>query len=246
MDISKRLKAVAHAVTPGKILADIGTDHGYVPIYLVKKGSCPKAIAMDVNQGPLERAKEHILKEGLEERIQTRRSNGMDKLEAGEAESIVIAGMGGDLTSRILQAGKDILSQGVELILQPQSEWFKVRHTLHHMGYRITEEWFLKDAGKYYLIIKAMPGQESYASESAYAYGACLHSECKAVYEEYLNREIKKREEIASAMRKHQKNPESLQVRLKEIDGEVKEMKERLTRLMHEKKQVDSVALLKK
>lgn len=231
MDISKRLRMVASAVTPGNRLADIGTDHGYVPIYLVKKGSCPAAIAMDVNKGPLSKATAHIAEEGLEDKISTRLSDGLMKLQIGEADSIVIAGMGGDLTSRILQARKDILEAGVELILQPQSEWFKVRHTLHDAGYRIEQEWFLKDDGKYYVIIKAVPGEQSYDSEVAYAYGAVLESECIPVYEEYLNREIEKRRGIAESIRKNQKNLCAIEQRLVEIDGEIAQMKERLALL---------------
>ena len=72
MNLSKRLLAVASAVTPGNRVADIGTDHGYVPIYLVQKGWIPSAIAMDVNKGPLERAAQHIREQGLESRISTR------------------------------------------------------------------------------------------------------------------------------------------------------------------------------
>lgn len=89
MQISKRLEAVAGMVTSGSFLADIGTDHGYIPIYLVEHKRIPKAIAMDVNRGPLEKAKEHILQAGLQDKIETRLSDGLEKLKPDEAESIL-------------------------------------------------------------------------------------------------------------------------------------------------------------
>lgn len=157
MELSKRLQTVANAVTPGSRVADVGTDHGYVPIYLVERGLCPGAIAMDVNEGPLARAEEHIRAEGLSDRIQTRKSDGLAALAPEETDAVVIAGMGGALMCRILQDATAFLEAGRELILQPQSEWFKVRRLLSASGYRITKEWFLEEEGKYYVVIKALP-----------------------------------------------------------------------------------------
>ena len=144
MELSIRLKTVAEAVTPGNRVADIGTDHGYVPIYLVKNNLSPGGIAMDVNKGPLEKAKEHIRAEKLSGKIATRLGNGLAPLEPGETDTVVIAGMGGDLICKILKAKPEFLIEGKELILQPQSEWFKVRQILKeyryqqmcHIGYR--------------------------------------------------------------------------------------------------------------
>ena len=161
MELSKRLQTVANAVTPGSRVADVGTDHGYVPIYLVERGLCPGAIAMDVNEGPLARAEEHIRAEGLSDRIQTRKSDGLAALAPEETDAVVIAGMGGALMCRILQDASAFLEAGRELILQPQSEWFKVRRLLSASGYRIIQEWFLEEEGKYYVVIKAGPAPET-------------------------------------------------------------------------------------
>lgn len=161
MELSKRLQTVANAVTPGSRVADVGTDHGYVPIYLVERGLCSGAIAMDVNEGPLARAEEHIRAEGLSDRIQTRKSDGLVALAPEETDAVVIAGMGGALMCRILQDATAFLEAGRELILQPQSEWFKVRRLLSASGYRIIQEWFLEEEGKYYVVIKAGPAPET-------------------------------------------------------------------------------------
>lgn len=200
MELSRRLHAVAGKVTRGNRLADIGTDHGYIPIYLVSEGICPSAIAMDVNQGPLDRADAHIREYGLEEKIRTRLSNGLEKLKAEEADSIVIAGMGGALMKDILNGGIHVIASGKELILQPQSEIFKVRHFLHDNGYMIVDEQILKEEGKYYFIIKAVPGQQKYCEEFLYEYGECLLKEKDNLMIEYLERELKKYHKILEGL----------------------------------------------
>ena len=157
MELSIRLKTVAEAVTKGNRVADVGTDHGYVPIYLVKNNLSPAGIAMDVNKGPLEKAQEHIREEKLGGKIATRLGNGLAPLEPGETDTVIIAGMGGDLICKILKAKPEFLIEGKEFILQPQSEWFKIRRLLKEYHYQIEKEWFLKEDGKYYVIIKAEP-----------------------------------------------------------------------------------------
>ena len=104
-DLSFRLQAVAELVTGGYRMADIGTDHAYVPICLVKAGRIPGAIAADVNKGPLLRAAEHIKANRLENQIETRLSDGFSALKPGEVQSAVLAGMGGGLMIRILKEG---------------------------------------------------------------------------------------------------------------------------------------------
>ena len=97
MQISKRLRTVASFVTEGNSIADIGTDHAYVPIFLAKEGKITKALAMDIKKGPLERAKTHIQKQGLSDMIEVRLSDGLSAFQKGEAETIIISGMGGAL-----------------------------------------------------------------------------------------------------------------------------------------------------
>ena len=106
MDLSKRLQTIISLVEPGEMIADIGTDHGYVPIALVRRGICRKGLAMDVGNGPLERAREHIHAHSMENVIETRLSDGLHMLQPGEADRIVIAGMGGPLMQRILEEGE--------------------------------------------------------------------------------------------------------------------------------------------
>ena len=120
--LSKRMQAVAAMVTFGGMLADVGTDHGYIPIALMEQHRIRGAIAMDINEGPLTRAKEHISSAGLEEYIQTRLSDGVQALNVQEADSSLIAGMGGELVAHILGEGEEVSAAAAVLILQPQSE----------------------------------------------------------------------------------------------------------------------------
>ena len=107
-ELSKRLQAVADLVTETECVADIGTDHAYIPIYLVEQKKVKKALAMDVNEGPLIRAKEHVEEAGLQEVIEMRQSDGLKQLHSGEAQAVIIAGMGGGLVMRILTEGQAV------------------------------------------------------------------------------------------------------------------------------------------
>lgn len=237
MELSKRLKTVAAAVTPGHRVADVGTDHGYIPIYLVERGLCPAAWAMDVNRGPLARAEERIRQEGLSDRIGVRLSDGLEKLSPEETDTVVIAGMGGELICRILREGVRFLKAGRELILQPQSEWFKVRRLLHEYSYRIGREWFLKEDGKYYVVIKAEPAPEGeteqYPDAFTYQYGSCLLAKRDPVLLEYLQKEMEKKQQILEHMAAFpQTAEESLEEkrreRCRQLEEEVEEIRQYL------------------
>lgn len=157
MQISKRLEAVAGMVTPGLTLADVGTDHAYIPIYLVENQTISHAVAMDIGRGPLARAQEHITAHGLEAQIETRLSDGLEALVPGEVQSIVIAGMGGPLAVRILTMGAAQAAACREVILQPQSDLRLVRSYLGSAGYRIVQEELVCEEGKFYPMMKCVP-----------------------------------------------------------------------------------------
>lgn len=156
MKLSDRLQSVAGLVTMGSRLADIGTDHAYVPIILVAEQKIPSAIAMDIKKGPLQIAKEHIDRAGFGQYISVRLSDGLEKLRAGEADSIVIAGMGGRLAVKILSEGAAKLDGVREIILQPQSEIAYVRRYLREHGMRIEMEKMVMEDGKYYPMFRVI------------------------------------------------------------------------------------------
>ena len=189
MQLSKRLQAVARLVTPGSRLADVGTDHGYVPIWLFEQGQILSAIAMDLRKGPLERAREHIQMHGLDAHIETRLSDGLDKLLLGEADSIVIAGMGGMLVVKILSQGQKLLSSVKELILQPQSDLDAVREYLHRTGFVIVKEDMIFEDGKYYPMMKAVHGENTDDRKIWFLYGRLLLENRHPVLKSYLEKE---------------------------------------------------------
>ena len=158
LKISDRLIQVAGLVPEGARLADVGTDHGYVPIWLLTQGRISSAIAMDVNKGPLLRARENRDKYGLQEVMELRLSDGLEKLRPGEADALLIAGMGGPLMIRILEAGRQTTEGIATLILQPQSEIPSVRRYLIGNGFCIDDEIMMKDEGKYYMAMKVSHG----------------------------------------------------------------------------------------
>ena len=185
MVLSERLLAVSSLVTEGSRLADIGTDHGFVPIFLVESGRIPSAVAMDVNAGPLERAREHIALHALEEKIVTRLSDGLDALGKEEADTVLIAGMGGALTVRILDRRRDLPAQVKELVLQPQSEIALVRRYLERSGWKIVREKMVREDGKYYPMMRCIPGLMHLTTAQA-CFGPCLMEERPAVWIDFL------------------------------------------------------------
>lgn len=206
MELSKRLCAVADLVTVGHKIADIGTDHAYIPIYLIQTGRVPCAIAMDINEGPLIRAKKHVSAEGLDAKIELRLSDGLDKLAPGEAESAVIAGMGGGVMLKILKDGWDVAVKLKECILQPQSEIAKIRAFLIEKGFSFLQEDMVFEDGKFYPMMKVMPPSKVYQKAEVWAeaeirYGKLLLLNRNPILKQYLEKEIILKEGILESLK---------------------------------------------
>ena len=229
MQLSQRLSSVAAMVTAGNCLADVGTDHGYVPIYLYERNIIPHAIAMDVNKGPLERAALHIAESGMKDAIETRLSDGLTALKIGEADSIVIAGMGGPLMIRILSAYPEVTDSAKELILQPQSEIAEVRIWLYEQGYEIIEEHMVYEDGKYYPMFKAVKNSEARKlSFLEYKFGNLEVLAEKDVLKEFVLRELSNKRSIL------QKLSEEATEKSRERAEEIKKMIEELEEMRRE------------
>lgn len=219
LKLSKRLSAVADMITKGSSVADVGTDHGYIPIYLALNGLCPHSVAMDINEGPLERAKENIIAYGVEDRVSTRLCDGLSGLEAGETDTIVIAGMGGLLTVRILENAVDKAHAAKELVLSPHSDADVVRAYLARNSFVIADESIVKEDGKFYFVIRAVNGNASVYRGAALHYGLHLLKRRDAVLKEYLGRELALREKII----------ENLQSNSADGNGRIAQIKDEIT-----------------
>lgn len=239
MQLSLRLAAIAELVTEGNRLVDVGCDHGYLPVYLIQNKKIPGAIAMDVGKGPLMRAKEHIEEYGLTEYIETRLSDGLSKLHAGEGDTLVIAGMGGPLMERILSQGGEVTESFKEMILQPQSDIPHFRKFLYEKGWKIVAENLILEDGKYYPMMKVIPEREEhpYTLEEQW-FGRFLLRDRHPVLKEYLLREKRIREEIVKNLCAAEK--ENAQKRLKEVEEEMQLIETALKR--YENNGTDSMA----
>lgn len=226
--ISQRLSHLADMVTKDMILADVGTDHGYIPIYLMQIGKIQRAFAMDIGKGPLLRAKEHIETCGLGEYITLRLSDGVNALKPREAESILIAGMGGGVMLHILEQGKDVVLTAKELILQPQSEIVKVREYLYENGYVVDREDMVFEDGKYYPMMHVIPcrnkeEEDHYSREEwqmFYRYGKVLLESRNEVLQRYLLHTINLYETILNSLW-NQQQTEAIQKRREQVEEEL-------------------------
>lgn len=215
MELSKRLTAVASLVTEGASVADIGTDHGYIPIYLVKQQIAEKVIALDINRGPLERARLHITGHGLKDRIETRLSDGLANVVPGEVDTMVAAGMGGALIIKILKEGRDVVEKLDYCILQPQSEIAKVRRFLASQQLRIETEDMVEEDGKFYPIMRVIHGEPEHYEIYEYIYGKKLLENRHPVLHKFLLREKSIQESI---LRQLSKRTESVSAREREAE----------------------------
>ncbi len=220
MPLSERLTAVAQLITPGLRVADVGCDHGYLAIYLIKNQISGHVIAMDIGCGPLERAIQHVQEAGLTQDIEIRLSDGLTELKKNEADCIVMAGMGGPLMVDIMKRGEEICNEAHEFILQPQSEIDKVRHFLEDNGYRIVSEDIVLEEGKFYPMMKAIHGDMKLNNEIYYRFGKILIHEEHPVLRAYLRNERRQLIEIRNEL---MDSPRTGRVkeRLKEIASDI-------------------------
>ncbi len=249
MQLSNRLTTVAQFVTKGSRVADIGCDHAHTSIYLVENEIAVSSIAMDINKGPLERARENICHYGYEHKITTRLSDGAKKLKPDEADTLLMSGMGGLLMNKILSDSIEVVKAAKELVLQPQSEIALVRKYIHELGFFIEKEAMLIEEEKYYTVIKAVRTEiieedrknwnqksienyerhvssETYDKEIFYLYGKLLLEEKNPVLRQFLEYGKKSYEKILKEI--SGQSSERTKERCKELKEELQYMEEAL------------------
>jgi tRNA (adenine22-N1)-methyltransferase len=198
--LSKRLNAVADFIPEGAILADIGSDHAYLPCHVVKAGKVTYAIAGEVVEGPFQSAKKQVEIEGLSKKVDVRKGNGLQVIGAGEVECITIAGMGGALIATILEEGKEKLEGVKRLVLQPNISAISIRLWLLENGWSLTNEAILEEDGKIYEILVAEKGDPKLAYTE--------NMECELLFGPFLSRE--KNEVFIQKWRAERKNWERI------------------------------------
>lgn len=228
MELSKRLQAVADLVSPGLTVADVGTDHGYIPIYLTLTGKSPKVIAMDIKEGPLQRAKDHIAAYDLQDKIETRLSNGVERLVPNEFECVVIAGMGGALTVQIMEEGEEVFKNLKEFVLQPQSELYKVRKYLKDHSYKIVAENMVLEDGKYYPMMKVIQGEDRDYTDGELLYGKQLLQDKNEILKAFLEKEQGTKKLILGKL--NQEKGTHIEMRKSELEEELRRIEYALQR----------------
>lgn len=200
MELSKRLIKIASYVNYCEAIADIGTDHGYIPIYLVKNNKCNSAIASDINKGPIEKASTNIRFEGLSEKIKCLLGGGLKPLKVGEVNGVIIAGMGGNLI-------RDIILEDIEkvklydfLILQPAQNPEVLREFLYNNNFEILNEDLILDDGKFYELFKVKYNENAkkinIKDEISYEISSILLESNNSLVNDYIKSKIKKYENI--------------------------------------------------
>ncbi|MFM9280717.1 tRNA (adenine(22)-N(1))-methyltransferase [Paenibacillus jiagnxiensis] len=165
MKLSQRLQYILEQIPPGSVLADIGSDHALLPVAAVLSGRASKAVAGEVNAGPLRAARKQVADAGLADKIDVRHGDGLQVVKAGEADVITIAGMGGALIATILDEGTGKLPGVRQLVLQPNVGEDMLRNWLLHSGWVVTGEHILEEDGKIYEVLTALPESQSPLSQ---------------------------------------------------------------------------------
>ncbi|WP_445612716.1 tRNA (adenine(22)-N(1))-methyltransferase [Geobacillus sp. YF-1] len=199
--LSKRLETVASFIPRGAVLADIGSDHAYLPCYACLHGYATKAVAGEVADGPLRSARQQVETCGLSDRISVRKGDGLSVIAPREVDCITIAGMGGALIARILSDGKEKLSGVKRLILQPNVGAERVRRWLLEHDWELIAERILKEDGHIYEVLVAERGEAERPYrhlEAELLLGPFLLRENNDVFREKWQQELRHWKQIAA------------------------------------------------
>ncbi|MCA0970057.1 tRNA (adenine(22)-N(1))-methyltransferase TrmK [Halobacillus litoralis] len=222
--LSKRLQTVADYLPEGAHFADIGSDHAYLPCYVCMKDPDAKAVAGEVNQGPLSSAEREVASHGLQDRIDTRLGNGLDVVKQGEVSQVTIAGMGGPLIRDILDQGKEKLSTVDRLIVQPNIDARALRRWFLDHGYELVAEEIIEEKGHIYEVLVADKGDslKPYTKdkrEQELWFGPFLMKNKGDVFQAKWKEELEKKQYVLAQMKKAQSVDEDKMEQLnKEID----------------------------
>lgn len=222
-----RLNTLAKMVDPGSRVADIGTDHAYLPIELVKRGIVDYAIASDVAQGPLNNAKNDIASAGLSEQIETRLGSGLETItHQDQIDTVVIAGMGGKLMTEILDAAFVKGYQFPTLVLEPNVGEAGVRHWLMKHNYQIVAEELMAEAGHTYELIKAVLTEQKHElTEKEIFFGPLILQVKNPVFYQKWKRQLAYNQKLLQNLNKAKQKDEE---RINEIQHQIDLIKEEL------------------
>lgn len=202
MKLGARLTAIAAYVLPGSRVADIGTDHGYLAVHLVERGDVGFVVAGDINEGPLASAREFVQIRGLTEKISVRLGDGLAVLQPEEADTIVIAGMGGTTMIHILSERTDLIRKVKRMILQPMVGAGALRLWLIKHGFALVEERLVLEEGRIYEIIVAEPGNSETKNVLSVEFGPLLWDKRDSLLKTHWQQIVAHLQEVQDSLRK--------------------------------------------
>lgn len=195
--LSERMLHIAEKIKKCSLLADIGTDHAYIPVYAVSSGLVERAVASDISEPTCVKARINVTNSGLSDRIDVRTGYGLDTIKPDEKpDCVIMAGMGGSLIISIMDKGRKIIADASQIILQPQNDTEKVRRYVHSAGLKISDEIIFNEKGKFYNIIECEKGKETY-SDTEYVFGKIPLEQKMPALRDYIE---KKRSVILTAL----------------------------------------------
>lgn len=200
LPIGARLLACADLVPACETVADVGTDHGYLGVYLLTRGVCSRVIASDLREKPLAKAKENALRFASADRMTFLRADGFHGLEPGSFQTAVLAGMGGDLIARILGDAPWLRSSAYTLVLQPQSAANDLRRWLGENGYSIDRERLVRDGGFLYSVMRVVFGDGRAQTPGEQYVSPALRREGDPLFPAYLARVLRALEQTVSGI----------------------------------------------
>lgn len=198
LQLQPRLQCIASLVPQHARLADVGTDHGYLPVYLLQQGIIAHAIASDINKAPLEHARTTAREYGVEEKMDFRLCPGLARISAEETDTIAIAGMGGETIVSILEAAPWTRDGAHTLILQPQTKIALLRRWLAEHGFAFRQEKLVRDKGQLYAVLVVSGGEGRTLSEAEALCGVLLGEDL--LYGDFLDEQLKKLRRAAEGL----------------------------------------------
>lgn len=203
--LDNRLSAIAEFIVKDEAMVDVGTDHAYLPVWLTRRGICPKALAVDINEEPLMHANMTIEKYRATQLVQTRLSDGLKNVPSDFAKNIVIAGMGGDVISGILENSSWICDSYYNIILQPMTCHERLRKYLYEAGFDILSEHIVCDKHRYYTIMQVAFSGNKMLPPLYMQYSGSVDTN-DTYGKIYLQRQINRLNSIAEGLDKSGKN----------------------------------------
>ena len=223
--LSDRLRSCAELVKPGNIAADVGTDHGYLALYLLEQNICPAVFASDLREGPLNAARRSAAREGVSDRITFVRSDGLQALPLSEIHTVICAGMGGDTIQGILSAAPGVRDPGKQLILQPQSKAPELRKWLLQNGFSVLRERLSRDGKFLYTAMEVrFTGEEKLLSPGQAVLPPWLAGSGDPLLPAYIARVRMGAAQTVSGLRRAKQTNQALLAEYEEIDAYLLEM----------------------